>query len=514
MPIDPSIPLGATVPQVLNPYDMFVQMQRLQQTRADQQALADEREMRTQQIAALTANTRAQGEERQRQTFNREAAMRGIALIQGGNAQQIFDQLRQQSPEAADMAEQWYVQHQKNRQAMDQITALDRKQRADLARAAGYDPTITHILIGVDSDPQARQLLDAVGDDPVKIKNLVDHFASWDPNAKAPQPVQMHTMENGQEVNKFVIPEAGASYPVPPPKPPNPVPVQTMQGGQPVTKFVVPTEGATYPTQPPKTELWPNATGPGGATDAKDAIAGMKQGLLPPLMPGRASKEYTAMMAEAKRQQYDLAGAVTDWNAVQKYVATANGSQQTRLRQSIDALPHALDVVEELAKKWKGGQFPILNRANLIAAKNGIYGSDVANVANQLDAQIADVVSDLGNVYMGGNSPTDHALDLAKKSLSSDWDLKVLQGALGLARTNVGIRKNSITTQGPAQLSGNTPYWPNQGGRGPEGGGASQTGIRVTSPSGKTYPASGPGFRTQADADDFVARAKAQGLWK
>ena len=51
-------------------------------------------------------------------------------------------------------------------------------------------------------------------------------------------------------------------------------------------------------------------------------------------MPGRASKEYVAIMAEAHRQHFDIAKANEDWTATQKYLGTLNGAQQTRLRQA------------------------------------------------------------------------------------------------------------------------------------------------------------------------------------
>lgn len=198
----------------------------------------------------------------------------------------------------------------------------------------------------------------------------------------------------------------------------------------------------------------------GQANDVRDAVAGMKEGTNPPLLPGRASKEYTAMLAEAKRQGYDLAGAATDWMATQKHIATMNGSQQLRLNQSINALPEMLDKVDALASKWKAGRLPLLNKANLLIAKNGGYGREAASVANQLDAQIADVTADLGKVYMGGNSPTDHALGLAEKALRSDWDEKVLHDMTALARSNVKIRHNSINNTGVAGASENNPYAP------------------------------------------------------
>lgn len=195
-------------------------------------------------------------------------------------------------------------------------------------------------------------------------------------------------------------------------------------------------------------------------TDVKDTIAGMRDGSLPPLLPGRASREYVALLGEAKRQGFDLAGAATDWQATQKHIATLNGAQQLRLNQAVNALPEMLDSVEALAKQWKGGRFPLLNKANLAAAKAGAYGQNAASIANQLDAQIADVTADLGNVYMGGNSPTDHALELAGKSLKGEWSEQVLLDMVKLARNNVTIRRNSIRNVGVAGASENNPYAP------------------------------------------------------
>jgi hypothetical protein len=219
----------------------------------------------------------------------------------------------------------------------------------------------------------------------------------------------------------------------------------------------------------------------GNPSDVKEAVAGMKDGTLPPQMPGRASKDYTAILAESRRQGFDLGKANLDWNATQKHVATMNGAQQLRLNQAINALPDMLDSVDSLASKWKGGRFPVLNKANLALAKGGAYGSDVASIANQLDAQIADVTADLGNVYMGGNSPTDHALGLAGKSLKGEWDEKVLHDMVKLAKTNVTIRQNSIKNTGVAGASEGNPY------AAPAATVAAPSGMmRVVGPNGET----------------------------
>ncbi len=207
------------------------------------------------------------------------------------------------------------------------------------------------------------------------------------------------------------------------------------------------TSGADVSTRvkplPPASVVYPGA-GNGEASNVKEAIAGMKDGTIPPQMPGRASKDYTAIMAEAHRQGFDLAAAATDWAATQKHFASLNSNQQLRLNQAIGQLPELLDSVDDLASKWKAGRFPLLNRANLALAKNGLMGKDAASIANQLSAQIADVTGDLGAVYMGGNSPTDHALGLAAKALGEDWDEKVLRDMTKLARQNVQTRLNSM----------------------------------------------------------------------
>jgi len=202
------------------------------------------------------------------------------------------------------------------------------------------------------------------------------------------------------------------------------------------------------------------AAGAASTEDIKLAVEGMKAGIVPPMLPGRASTAYTAMMAEAVRQKYDLAGAATDWMATQKHIATMNGSQQLRLNQSINALPELLDSVQALADKWDAGRFPLLNAGELKSAEQGLLGKEAAAIARALKTQIADVVADLGNVYMGGNSPTDHALQLAGTALSADWDHDTLTKMVKLAKDNVQIRRNSINNTGVAGASEDNPYAP------------------------------------------------------
>jgi hypothetical protein len=104
---------------------------------------------------------------------------------------------------------------------------------------------------------------------------------------------------------------------------------------------------------------------------------------------------------------------------------------------------------DQLSKDIPRGAVRAVNHAAMLAAMNGAFGTKAQQTATQLNGQITDVVSELGNAYMGGNSPTDHALALASKNLSGDWSHDQLKSMTGLARQNLTIRRNSIINAAP-----------------------------------------------------------------
>jgi hypothetical protein len=169
------------------------------------------------------------------------------------------------------------------------------------------------------------------------------------------------------------------------------------------------------------------------------------RGDLPPTVKG-LYRNASPVLAELSRQGYNLQRAETDWNAVQKHISTLNGAQQTRLNQAISTASDSLDKIESLYTEYQKiaptSGIKVVNKASLAIAKQ-LPGRPGA-VAQALEAQIADLTSELGNVYMGGNSPTDHALGLAQKNLSSDWNDTTFREALKQAKLNLGIRRNSI----------------------------------------------------------------------
>jgi hypothetical protein len=149
---------------------------------------------------------------------------------------------------------------------------------------------------------------------------------------------------------------------------------------------------------------------------------------------------------------FDLTTAEQDYNATKKYLGSLNSTQQVRLRQATTFAYDSLDIIEKLGKEWDAGRFAPLNWVNLQAAKTGVYGKEAAKISTKLDAQIADLTSELGTVYKGGNSSTDESLKLAAQNLKSQWDYDVLVSNIDQIRANLKIRQNSMKFGGATRM--------------------------------------------------------------
>lgn len=215
----------------------------------------------------------------------------------------------------------------------------------------------------------------------------------------------------------------------------------------------------------------------GGASDPNSDISMTAKAIMdgdqPPVLTG-LYKSTLAVRGELARKGYDLTKAMQDWKATEKYLSTLNGPQQVRLRQAVEFTYHSLDVVDEMNKEWNGGGFPVLNKANLMLAKQGVLGQEAQSIATKLDSQISDLVSELAVVYRGGNASTDEALKLAAANLKEEWGKKTLADNIGLVRKNLDIRRNSLKTVGAVANDNNT-YQPAMGGK-PAGGTVGATG--------------------------------------
>lgn len=187
-----------------------------------------------------------------------------------------------------------------------------------------------------------------------------------------------------------------------------------------------------------------------------DAIMAGKQ---PPKISGFGMSKITPQIkAYLADKGFNLSRAELDWKATEKHITQLNGAQQLRLRQAVMFTKDSLDIIERLAKQWGGGRFPILNKANLAAAVNGAYGVDAQSIATQLKTQIADLTSELGTVYKGGNSSTDESLRLAAENLNANWSYEQLIRNVDLVRENLKYRENSLVQVGVAGVPGGARY--------------------------------------------------------
>jgi hypothetical protein len=183
--------------------------------------------------------------------------------------------------------------------------------------------------------------------------------------------------------------------------------------------------------------------------NARVVAEGIKNGTVSPeiLLSSRSTAQGIALQAELQKLGVDANKMTREWTATKRAITSLNGAQQIRLAEVINKASESLDKVEELNKAWTDvgarSGIKILNRASLRAAQNGAYGPEAASVAQRLDAQIADVTSELAQGIMGGNSPTDHAFELAKKNLSADWTQAVLNDAIKQARYNLNLAQNA-----------------------------------------------------------------------
>jgi len=204
-------------------------------------------------------------------------------------------------------------------------------------------------------------------------------------------------------------------------------------------------------------------TGAGGAASGGAKLIGdaIIRGEQPPTTTG-LYKEGAAVREYLASQKFNLQQAESDWKAVQKHLATLNGTQQERLRQAVSFTYDSLDIIEDLYNQWQKTGLPsgfsTYNKVALEAAMK--LPGEAGSIATRLHSQINDLTSELGTVYKGGNASTDETLRLAGENLKGEWNDRTFKDSLGLVRTNLRIRKNSMDNSQPAGVSAGSPYTP------------------------------------------------------
>lgn len=175
---------------------------------------------------------------------------------------------------------------------------------------------------------------------------------------------------------------------------------------------------------------------------------------LAPLVKAALASDFPGFNPAVAEQTYD---------ATKRMLSTLNGPGQVRLKQAIDFTDQSIDKLGELADEWSGGQFPLLNKANLGLALQGAKGQDAQSLAARLEAQRKEVISELATVYKGGNSPTDEGLKLAETQFDSAWSKGTFEDAIKQAKMNIKYRKNSLD-QLVGGVGADNPYAPDTAG--------------------------------------------------
>lgn len=187
--------------------------------------------------------------------------------------------------------------------------------------------------------------------------------------------------------------------------------------------------------------------------DVQEIAKGIESGLQPPTTTGLYGKS-GAVRAQLQRDGFNLTKASTDWTATQKWLATANSPQQVRLKQAISSVAQGIQGLKEASAEWNAGGFAPLNSANLKLALSGVYGQKAQETAAKFQQQATIIQDELGQTFMGGNSPTDKALGLAGQVFNTSWSKQTLDTALDNLDKNLTYRLNAIDSVGPTGLSG------------------------------------------------------------
>jgi len=213
-----------------------------------------------------------------------------------------------------------------------------------------------------------------------------------------------------------------------------------------------------------------SSTVPTTADDIESVAQAIINGDQPPTLTGMY-RNSMAVRAALAHHGFPLARATQDWQAAQQYIRSLNSAQQLRLRQAITTASDSLDKIQSLYDQWQQTGLPsgykIWNRAALRASAN--LPGNTGAIAQALQTQIADLTSEMGQVYMGGNTPTDHSLGLAAQNLNGEWNKETFAEAMKQARINLQIRNNSITHSQPMAMTPGSPYTPSNI-AGPTGG--------------------------------------------
>lgn len=156
--------------------------------------------------------------------------------------------------------------------------------------------------------------------------------------------------------------------------------------------------------------------------------------------------------AELSRRGVDVAKLQLQATAETKLAQTLNGPQQVRLKQSIDSVLSGLDELDNLNEEFGRYGIKAFNKGQLEFLANGGGTKEQQDLAQRFKTQMIGLQDEFGNVVMGGNSPTDRALELAGKIFNSDFNNAAISGATKQMRRLLSMRKSAIDNFSTAKV--------------------------------------------------------------
>jgi hypothetical protein len=176
---------------------------------------------------------------------------------------------------------------------------------------------------------------------------------------------------------------------------------------------------------------------------------------------GRSGTLRDQIMVHLANTGVDLAGLMQDFDAEKAWLRTQNGSKFQTIRNNANTLLHTLDRAEsaynDLRRLMPATAVASFNKGqlNLLKAQSGPVGV----AARRLDVLVNDVVPEIGSMIMGGNSNTDHSLELASHNLSGDWNAEQFMDAIRQARTTTKTRLGALNESVPVTRRTSGPVY-------------------------------------------------------
>jgi hypothetical protein len=188
---------------------------------------------------------------------------------------------------------------------------------------------------------------------------------------------------------------------------------------------------------------------PPAQTTSDEEIQSTAQGVMngnlsPDLAQVSSFRDRSRISSALNKDGFNLPAAQSEWKATQRFLNSMNNEKQTRLRQAIGSTRQALDHLKEINQEYSRSSLAPLNYLQLKAQANS--GNELAvKYLGQLNI----IQDELAQVFMGGNSPTEKALDLAKNMLSSNWSAGQLNASIDTIDKNLKYRENAINAAMP-----------------------------------------------------------------